>query len=342
MFKISNDKMPELLKAIADKMDLFLPINKNGVTNFGFYTDSCNPDLATLKTVKSAKDAFFPQSEALYAVTTEDGKLNVTEQEYCNKDFVVFGVRPCDVRSFDVLDNVFYKEEPVDTYYVARRDHGIVVSIACHEPEESCFCKAFGIDAAEPNSDVAIWNIEGGYAWEAKTEKGQALTEIVKALLEEADVTAAVDAEKANIAKIIDLLPNSNIDLSTFGPGKTDDLFNSPMWKELSDACLGCGTCTFSCPTCQCYDIKDFNSGRSVSRYRCWDSCMYHDFTLMAHGSNRNTQMQRFRQRFMHKLVYYPDRYNGMFSCVGCGRCVDKCPQSLNIVKVIKRMGGNK
>ena len=124
-------------------------------------------------------------------------------------------------------------------------------------------------------------------------------------------------------------------------------IFNKddPKWKELSDACLGCGTCTFSCPTCQCYDIKDFNTGNGVQRYRCWDSCMYSDFTMMAHGNNRNSQMQRFRQRFMHKLVYYPVNNNGMFSCVGCGRCVEKCPSSLNIVKVIKafeNQGGEK
>ncbi len=38
---------------------------------------------------------------------------------------------------------------------------------------------------------------------------------------------------------------------------------------------------------------------------------------MMAHGNNRTSQMQRFRQRFMHKLVYYPLNNDGMFSCVG-------------------------
>ena len=98
------------------------------------------------------------------------------------------------------------------------------------------------------------------------------------------------------------------------GVGKTKERFDDPKWKELSDACLGCGTCTFSCPTCQCYDIKDFNTGNGVQRYRCWDSCMYSDFTMMAAGNNRTTQMQRFRQRFMHKLVYFPDNNDGMYS----------------------------
>ena len=112
--------------------------------------------------------------------------------------------------------------------------------------------------------------------------------------------------------------------------------FDNEKWAELSQTCLGCGTCTFVCPTCQCYDIREFDTGHGIKRFRCWDSCMYSDFTMMAHGNNRNSQMQRFRQRFMHKLVYYPANNDGMYSCTGCGRCVEKCPSSLNIVKVIK------
>jgi len=38
-------------------------------------------------------------------------------------------------------------------------------------------------------------------------------------------------------------------------------------------------------------------------------------------------------------LVYFPSRNEGMYSCVGCGRCIEKCPMNLNIVKVIKALG---
>ena len=132
----------------------------------------------------------------------------------------------------------------------------------------------------------------------------------------------------------------SSLDLSSFGAGKTDEFFGSEKWEELSKNCLGCGTCTFVCPTCQCYDIKDFNTGKGVVRYRCWDSCMYSDFTKMAHGNSRLSQLERFRQRFMHKLVYFPENNEGIFGCVGCGRCLIKCPISMNIVKVAKTLGG--
>ena len=243
-------------------------------------------------------------------------------------------MKACDIKGIEVLDRVFLSD-PVDSFYAARRANGIIVGLACHEPEESCFCSVFGVDCTEPAADVATWMIEGELYWKALTEKGEALTESVKALLTEADA-AKVETEKSAVKEIVEKLPYSNLSLEGWNGDVLTEKFNSELWNELYKPCLACGTCTFVCPTCQCYDIKDYNTGNGVQRYRCWDSCMYSDFTMMAHGNNRNSQMQRFRQRFMHKLVYFPANNDGMYSCVGCGRCVDKCPASLNIVKVIK------
>ena len=59
----------------------------------------------------------------------------------------------------------------------------------------------------------------------------------------------------------------------------------------------------------------------------------------MAGGNPRTTRLERFRQRYMHKLVYFPANNEGAYACVGCGRCLQKCPVSLNIVKVAKALG---
>jgi heterodisulfide reductase subunit C len=223
----------------------------------------------------------------------------------------------------------------VDSYYAARRSHGTIVSLACSKPDTSCFCHAFGIDCADPEGDVAAW-FEGEYLyWLPQTAKGEALTSAVSDLLEITD-DSAVEEAKASIRAIQEKLPLKDLSLEGWGAEAAKTRFDSPLWEQLYKPCLACGTCTFVCPTCQCYDIKDYSTGNGVQRLRCWDSCMYSDFTMMAHGNNRNSQMQRFRQRFMHKLAYFPANNNGMFSCVGCGRCVDKCPTHLNIVKVIK------
>ena len=340
MYKIAKKDLSALFRMIAAQQELYLPVRSAGQVNYHVWSEEAEVDLDTLKSVKSPKDAFFPQSENLYSVQREGKKLTVCPEGLQDKDFVVFGMKACDVQGVKVLDRVFLAD-PVDTYYAARRQHGTIVALACHEPEESCFCKVFGIDCAEPAADVATWMVEDDLYWKPLTKKGETLTAAVSELLVEAGEAGEqkVEEEKTAIRAIVERLPYSHLSLEGWNGDNLNERFNSQMWEELYKPCLACGTCTFVCPTCQCYDIKDYDTGHGVQRYRCWDSCMYSDFTMMAHGNNRNSQMQRFRQRFMHKLVYFPANNDGMYSCVGCGRCVEKCPASLNIVKVIKKFG---
>lgn len=334
MKRIAKEKLPALFRKIAAQQELYLPVKTAGQVNFRAWSEEAEVDLDTLKSVKSPKDVFFPQSETLYTVKKENKKLSVEPEALKEQDFVVFGMKACDVQGVAVLDKVFLAD-PIDTFYAARREHGTIVAMACHEPEETCFCKAFGIDCAEPAADVVVWMVGEDLYWKALTEKGERLTETLADLLTDAD-GAVVENEKTAIRAIVEKLPYSHLSLEGWNGEALEEKFNSELWEELYKPCLACGTCTFVCPTCQCYDIKDYDTGHGIQRYRCWDSCMYSDFTMMAHGNNRTSQMQRFRQRFMHKLVYFPANNDGMYSCVGCGRCVEKCPSSLNIVKVMK------
>ena len=334
MVKIKREKLGELYSLISAAKRLYIPAKKAGQTNYEIFTEETEVDLDTLKTVKSAKELYFPQSETLYSVKTVDGKFRVNQTELQKEEFVVFGIKACDIKGIEVLDRVFLSE-PVDTFYKARRDHGTTVALCCNEPEESCFCTAFGVDPADAKGDVtAIFS--GDYLYmNANTEKGERLISDCASLLEEAK-EEEISAEKESIKAILKKLPYADLSLKGWGGEETEKRFGSEIWKEIYKPCLACGTCTFICPTCQCYDLKDYDTGNGVQKYRCWDSCMYSDFTMMAHGNNRTSQMQRFRQRFMHKLVYFPANNDGMYSCVGCGRCVDKCPASTNIIKVIK------
>ncbi len=340
MKKINISLLDNLYKKIAEKYALYLPVKSAGEVNYAKYEDGAEVSLSTLKTNKSPKDAFFPQSEDLMKFKVNGKSIELTDIRQTPDEFVVMGVRACDFKAFDVLDNVFLSD-PRDSFYAAKREQAIVITHACGKPEESCFCSSFGIDATDPMGDVTIWTDAENLYWRANTEKGEALTKLLGDIFEEGG-EAEVKSIQAKTREIMDKLPLKDLDLTPFKDAELLDVFNSPKWAELSEACLGCGTCTFVCPTCQCFDIKEFVTNSGVNRFRCWDSCMYSDFTRMAHGNNRNNQAQRFRQRFMHKLVYYPSQYGGLMSCVGCGRCLKKCPQQLNIAKVIKAFGGGK
>ena len=333
MKKIAMSDLNRLYAEIARSQTLILPIESAGQVDYGVWDEDKTVRLDVLKTVKSAKGAFFPQVEDMLKFHVSGKNIEIGAPEVLNEDFVVFGVRACDARSFELLDRVFLSE-PVDPFYAARREHGTVVTLACNRPEETCFCTNFGVDAANPAGDAAAWIVGDTMYLRANTEKGEKLLQG----LEDADESAIVETQK-EIRAITEKLPFGKLNLTGFDGEHLMSKFSDPKWESLSRACLGCGTCTFVCPTCQCYDIRDFDTGSGIQRYRCWDSCMYSDFTLMAAATNRPTQMQRFRQRFMHKLVYFPANNEGIYSCVGCGRCLEKCPQSLNIVKVIKALG---
>ncbi len=337
MKKISCENLSKLYSEIASIQELYLPVKQTGVTNYEKFAEGKEVDVKTLKTVKSAKDFFFPQSEDMMDFKVNGKSIEINDARKPQAPFVIFGVRGCDLKSFEILDKVFL-QEPVDTMYKAKRDAATIITLACNNPEQSCFCKNFGIDASNPGGDIQAIVVGDEMFFEAKTEKGASLLEKLT-LLSDADCDA-VNAEKAEIVKKTEALPFANLDLSEFKGENLMKLFNRPEWEELSKACLGCGTCTFVCPTCQCFDIRDFVTNDGVKRFRCWDSCMYSEFTKMAAENPRKTQLQRYRQRFMHKLVYFPQNNDGVYGCVGCGRCVSKCPQNLNIIKVIKKLGG--
>lgn len=337
MLSIAKDKIDSLFELIGSKQPLYLPVDNNsGKADFAKWQKGTKLS-EKLKTTRSAKDFFFPKTEHLVSYEMSGKEVKVVDPRKDVEDFVIFGVRACDARGFTAIDNVYLNMNPVDSYYKNRREHGTVIVLACNEPAKTCFCSTFGIDAslAKPAGDISCWLADGKYYFEANTDKGKAFVENAKSALEDAD-TSAVEACRKDIAEKVEKLPFAHLDLSKFQGKDMLKIFNSKIWDKVSEPCVGCGTCTYVCPTCMCFDVRDFATSNGVRQIRCWDSCMYNDFTQMAAENPRHTQKERSRQRFMHKLMYYPMAHDGMFSCVGCGRCVENCPVNMNIVKVIK------
>jgi len=115
---------------------------------------------------------------------------------------------------------------------------------------------------------------------------------------------------------------------------KLYSLFDSEFWYEIQQSCLGCGVCTFLCPTCHCFDIVD--EAQRSERVRNWDTCMFRIYSQEASGHNpRPTNVERTRQRIMHKYAFFVEN-QGEIGCTGCGRCVRYCPVDLDIREIIR------
>lgn len=341
MLSISKEKIDTLFELLSKNGPLYIPVtNETGKADFKKWEKGVKLS-ENLKTVRSAKDFFFPKTEHLVSYQMNGKEVKIIDPRKESEDFVIFGVRPCDAIGFTVIDNVYLNMKPVDSYYKNRREHGTVVTLACNEPEKTCFCSTYQIDPSMEKDkdgstgDVSAWLVNGKYFFKANTEKGNALIEKIKSVLSEED-EKAVKAEQKAIQEKIEKVPFAHLDLSKFQGKDMLKIFGSKIWKSVAEPCVGCGTCTYVCPTCMCFDVRDFDTGNGIRQIRCWDSCMYSDFTQMAAENPRHTQVERSRQRFMHKLMYYPMAHENLFQCVGCGRCLEKCPVNMNIVKVIK------
>ena len=108
MYKIAAENLQALFQKIAADQDLYLPVKVSDQVNFKAWSEDAEVCLDTLKTVKSPKDAFFPQSENLYTCKKEEKNISIEPQALQEKNFVVFGMKACDIQGVKVLDNISF------------------------------------------------------------------------------------------------------------------------------------------------------------------------------------------------------------------------------------------
>ena len=276
----------------------------------------------------SPKDAFFPQHETILRYRQEGNKVDVKPEVPEIKETVLLGVRPCDAAAMISLNKVFTWDY-IDNLFTERKNKAVILSFACNKADESCFCTSVGCAPdSTTGSDILFRKAKkGGYLAEAVTEEGEKILQDYKDLFTDA---GGVESEPVAEVPLMD--------------AKTDKIkvwlddkgnFEHKIWEEMSAKCVGCGGCTFVCPTCHCFDIVDEPYGDQGKRVKNWDGCQFDHFTLHASGHNpREHQPQRWRNRFSCKFKIYPDRFEGK-GCVGCGRCIRVCPVNVDITEAM-------
>ena len=270
----------------------------------------------------SLKEFIFPRSETICAYRHEGKELIITDAEPVVQEQIIIGVRPCDAACLPILDKVFAWDFQ-DRFYQQRRNNTTVISLACKEADKDCFCTSVGLAPdTQAGADAMLLPI-GADAFEVRmfTEKGEALFRGHTKESDKVGKTAEPPKVRFDAKQVEQYL-------------KTH--FAEPLFEHTSLRCVGCGGCTYVCPTCHCFDIVDEGGANKGKRVKNWDTCQFAMFSLHASGHNpRSEQSARQRNRVQHKFCIYPGKF-GMILCTGCGNCTRICSASLGILPILE------
>lgn len=299
----------------------------------GLLLDFSNTDL-------SPKDFFFPQTECMMRFANDarspQGMIMQAEPEL-KTPRALLNIRPCDAKAMQVLDLIFIQDQMTnDAYWRDKREKTLLIGLACNDPCPTCFCTSVNCGPHhEVGLDLLLVDLGDRFLVRVISQRGAEVA---------ADLPAAGAAEETRAAQLkaqAEAMITEGVSLDQVNAREIMELYDAPLWDRVQENCLNCGTCTFCCPTCHCFDIQDETQGTDGRRVRNWDYCMSWLFTMHGTGHNpRGTKKDRVRQRFMHKFKYIPMKRGGEIGCVGCGRCVQLCPVNIDVRRVVNQMNG--
>ncbi len=328
LLKSRLNDMIATLKAAG--MSFFGPVKQYEHSFYGQVEKAEDLALDLILPDRTLKELFFPRTEPMMKYDVRKQQVDMQEVLPANQPRVIFGVRACDAAGLAVDDSLFGWDY-TDDYWFSRRKNSTIVTVVCASADEFCMCTSLKLAPdSTKGSDMLLRPLQDGSGWRVEdvTEKGKELVERIRELLSDSD---AATAATANVSVKFDL------DKAAAWL-KEPANFDSPVWKEVSRRCLGCGVCTFLCPTCHCFDIQDEGDTYHGVRRKNWDSCSFAMFTMHTSGHNpRPTQMSRWRQRIMHKFNYYPGKFQAN-GCTGCGRCMRQCPVDMGILETMQEV----
>lgn len=346
MIIVRQDQLIPALDRLSERIELWLPSacsNKGGPVRFERYRSGTEPVLDRLTTM-SPKEVVQPQVERLlrfqYTKAAENpGAVRIAIDDRIQvKPTLIFGARPCDARALTLSDRVFLEGPHVDVYYEERRCSTVLATLVCQEADAACFCSAVGGGPADTTgSDLRLIPIEDALVVELLNERAAPLLEGLGDPAPESAREAALRVVEAVSARHV-----GDLDTNGCVHAFLKRFEDRDFWRDVAERCLGCGICTFVCPTCTCFTITDEARDLRGERLRSWDSCLSYQYTLEASGHNpRPTKLERYRNRVGHKFSYFPEKYDGSFSCTGCGRCVRLCPVSIDIRQAVAGLKEN-
>ena len=186
MKKTAINKISDLAAELLGKGTLVAPVKEDAGFNFREISDTGQVDLNFYNTLMSPKSAFFPHTEDFVRYDKNKSILDAECVELNLKPFFLFGVRPCDAKSFEIMDIHFSGTGAVDPYWQKRREATTIFGYAfdTNSPADTAdFYSTLGIGAADPEgSDIFMIKKGDDLLLKAVTPKGETLLSSLSSL----------------------------------------------------------------------------------------------------------------------------------------------------------------
>ena len=325
-YKTISDSLNNIFNKLSDKYFIYAPKVFEGEGTFSEIDVIRYGEISKVEEIVFDKKSDYSFKEIILPITqrlfyfTED---QVTVPKAPEKGAIIF-LRSCDLHALKRMDEMYLNNGPEDFYYKRLRENTKFILMGCTDTFDNCFCLDMGSNKSD-NYDAYI-KIDEDYVF--IDSKWNELDELIK---EEKFAEENVTPDFVTENKVKVNIPE-NLDTR---------IFNSSMWQEYTERCIGCGRCNFVCPTCTCFTMQDIfyrDNGKVGERRRVWASCQVNGYTDMAGGiSFRKPQGDKMRFKVMHKVYDYKKRF-GYNMCVGCGRCDDVCPEYISFSNCINKL----
>ncbi|NQV15647.1 4Fe-4S dicluster domain-containing protein [bacterium] len=323
-YSLLRTDVPDLIDHLGAYGEIVAPHSKGDVSySFEVVQDSNKVVLDYDRTLLPLKKMFLPPQEKLMDFSLKS--LSYTPIKLHIKPRVFFAIHSYEMQSILRLDHSMLSGQ-AESNYLRRRKKSRFIGIS-FKPDEFHFSESVGIPIEEMEGfDLYLNEVDGDYQLYVLTKNGHSLIEgFEKIKTAEPEI-----AEDRKFNKKIRFHYNRLPQVFQYA-------YHSEIWAEVASRCVGCGSCTLTCPTCFCFDVKDevTVTAESGMRQRSWDSCMLSTFAEIAGGENfREKTINRTRHRLYRKFKYITDE-EGLPWCVGCGRCTAFCPAEISLPDIL-------
>ena len=287
-------------------------------------------EVASLDEIEFEGKSDFPAKEVISPI--QQTLFYFTEDEFraskCNQKPILVFAHPCDINAQQIQAKIYAGNGGFNDYYYERM-HELVkfVLMECPKDDDTCFCVSMGSNKTDDYA-LAVKVYDGGL----RVKVNDPALEAYFGGAEKADYEPEFVEE--NITKVtMPEIPNKEV---------LNRLKADPMWRQFDKRCISCGACTLACSTCTCFTTRDVIYGDNPEvgeRRRVSASCQIADFSEVAGGASyRKEAGDRMRYKMLHKFHDYKERFGDRHMCVGCGRCIDRCPEHISITTTLEKM----